>query len=291
MNLRIGSLSLSLVLLLASIAVVADDRDPAEVSVVYSIPGMEQAGVQRGIVFGKQDERELRMDVYAPTDRPSDTLLPAVVFIGGAEDVRDWEWFISYGRLAAATGVMGIVADKRYQRGWDGTQQGFADTELLLDYLRANGAEHGIDADRLCLWTFSAGGRLTAVGLRPEQTGIRCLVSFYGALDVSYQVPRVEDRAAYERELQRFSPLHAISARGADAPPTLLVRAGRDSPALNAGIERYAIEGMWHGADVTMINHAAGIHGFDGYDATERSREVIRQALAFVRDRLLGSGS
>ena len=116
-----------------------DDQDPAKISVVYSIEGMERSEVRRGVVFGERGDLELQMDLYFPQNRSEGKPLPAIVFVGGAEVVRDWEWFISYGRLAATTGVVGIIPDKRYPRGWEGTQQGFAGPERLDRTLCARG--------------------------------------------------------------------------------------------------------------------------------------------------------
>ena len=66
-----------------------------------------------------------------------------------------------------------------------------------------------------------------------------------------------------------------------------LVRAGKDSPGLNATIERYALEAMWHGAEITLVSYPDGDHGFDGLNDTPESRRIVRDALDFARDHLL----
>src|SRR6185295_1794563 len=144
------------------------NRDPAKTPVVYSVPGMTQAVVRANVVFDNSQTTPLAFDAYLPRDLRKGERRPAIVFISGAERVRQWLWFVTWGQLAAAHGMIGIVPDKRYQRGLDGLRTGTVDTEKLLAFLRTQGDALGVDPTRICLWTFSAGGRLTSVGLQGE---------------------------------------------------------------------------------------------------------------------------
>ncbi|HEV3471534.1 MAG TPA: alpha/beta hydrolase [Pyrinomonadaceae bacterium] len=259
--------------------------DPARVPVVYRVPGMERVVVREGVVFDKAPAAPLALDAYIPRGLRRGERRPAVVFVSGAERVRHWQWFVTWGRLAAAHGLVGIVPDKRYPRGFDGIRTGFEDTEKLLEYLRARGGPLGVDPESVCLWTFSAGGRLTSVGLRPGAPGVRCLVSFYGVLELSGEVAG----AGAEREatLRRYSPLHALEAAagsGAKVPPVFLARAGKDSDSINSGLDRFAAAALRLNVPLTLVNYAEGDHGFDGLNDTPQSRAVIAAALRFVRE-------
>ena len=298
----------------------AQNRDPAKTPVVYSVPGMTQAVVRSGVVFDKTSATPLALDAYLPRGPRKGERRPAIVFISGAERVRHWRWFITWGQLAAAHGLVGIVPDKRYPRGFDGTRAGSEDTEKLLAFLQTQGDTLGIDPQRICLWTFSAGGRLTAVGLQPAKTSgpdassgtrqawmpalpgsggmsqagmpappgsVRCLVSFYGVLDMSSEVSSASSEAEREMLLKRYSPVQALEslvASGGKSPPVFIARAGRDSAFINNGIDRFAEAALRLNVPITVINYADGDHGFDGVNDTPQSRSIIMAALRFVQE-------
>lgn len=284
--LKVSTVAAAVLLQFSPPAARAQERvDPARVPVVYRVPGMERAVVREGVVFDKAAGAPLALDAYVPRGLRRGERRPAVVFVSGAERVRHWQWFVTWGRLAAAHGLVGIVPDKRYPRGFDGIRTGFEDTEKLLEYLRAHGDGLGVDPQRVCLWTFSAGGRLTSVGLRPGAPGVRCLVSFYGVLELSGEVAGAE--AERDAMLRRYSPLHALEAAagsGAKVPPVFLARAGKDSDAINSGLDRFAAAALRLNVPLTLMNYAEGDHGFDGLNDTPQSRAVIEAALRFVRE-------
>jgi acetyl esterase/lipase len=261
--------------------------DPATVSIVYRDPGLRRAVVRAGVIFDSSSARPLTLDAYLPRSLRKGERRPAIVFISGAERVRHWRWFVTYGQLAAAHGLVGIVPDKRYPRGFDGTRSGAEDTEKLLAFLRAEGGKLGVDPDRICLWTFSAGGRLTAFGLQTERPAMRCLVSFYGVLDLSSEVPSTADEAERDALLKRYSPLHALEslvASGRKAPPIFIARAGKDVAFINNGIDRFTSAALRLNVSLTVMNYADGDHGFDGFNDTSQSRAIIKAAMQFVQE-------
>jgi acetyl esterase/lipase len=281
---------LAIILLLPLLTVTARSQnrvDPAKVSIVYRVPRMEQAIVRAGVVFDDSSATPLAFDAYLPRNLARGERRPAIIFISGAERVREWRWFITWGQVAAAHGLVGIVADKRYPRGFDGIRSGFEDTEKLLSFLRAQGARVGVDPQRICLWTFSAGGRLTSAGLQPGNPVARCLVSFYGVLDLSSELTSASSEAEREKALRQFSPLHALealAASGGKSPPVFIARAGRDAPSINTGIDRFTAAALRLNMPLTVMNYAEGDHGFDGLNNTPQSRAIIEAALRFVQE-------
>lgn len=297
-----------IVLIITSITGVAQaqNRDPAKTPVVYTVPGMNRAVVRSNLVFDASTATPLALDAYLPRGLRKGERRPAIVFISGAERVRDWRWFITWGQLAAAHGLVGIVPDKRYPRRFDGTRAGFEDTEKLLAFLKTQGHNVGVDPQRICLWTFSAGGRLTSVGFQADtsdgsngpggtrQAGmpalpvsVRCLVSFYGVLDMSGELSSVSNQADREGLLKRYSPVQALEslvASGGKSPPVFIARAGKDSAFINNGIDRFASTALRLNAPITLINYADGDHGFDGFNDTSQSRAIIKAALKFVQE-------
>lgn len=276
------------------------NRDATKTPVVYSVPGMSQAVVRSNVVFDKSSTTPLAFDAYLPRGLRKGERRAAIVFVSGAERVRNWSWFITWGQLAAAHGVVGIVPDKRFPRGADGIRSGFEDTQKLLAFLQTQGDQIGVDPQRICLWTFSAGGRLTSAGLQPFNPGgqaqtatsarsvsIRCLVSFYGVLDMSGELSSVSNEADRESLLKRYSPVQALeslAASGAKSPPVFIARAGKDSTFINNGIDRFTSTALRLNAPITVVNYANGDHGFDGFNDTAESRAIIKAALRFVQE-------
>ena len=69
--------------------------------------------------------------------------------------------------------------------------------------------------------------------------------------------------------------------------PLLIVRAGLEQfPHLNESIDRFVASAVAANRPITLVNHATGPHAFDLIDESAASRAIVRQVLAFLRDRL-----
>jgi hypothetical protein len=66
-----------------------------------------------------------------------------------------------------------------------------------------------------------------------------------------------------------------------------VARAGLDGiPGINDSIDRFARVALTQNSPITIVNHPRGEHGFDTQTDDERSREIIRSALTFMRAHL-----
>ena len=262
--------------------------DPTQIKLVYELEGMNEARVEAGQVFSEVEGRTLRFDAYYPQadggEEPREQR-PAIVFVSGAEDVRAWEWFKGYGRLAAAQGFVGLVPDKRYSpKGKNPLITGHEDSERFLRYVAEHGEALGVDPNRLCLWTFSAGGRMAAVVLKRDAPTVRCLVAYYSILDASGLIdPKSPNRA---RLVARYSPIHALLDSQGAKPPTLVVRAGKDNEAINRSIDTFVQVGKEKKLPVRLFDYPEGSHGFDGVNNTDKSRAIIAATFRFVAEQL-----
>ena len=70
--------------------------------------------------------------------------------------------------------------------------------------------------------------------------------------------------------------------------PLFIVRAGQDvTPHLNETIDRFMSKALTRNLPITFVNHSTAPHAFDIMDDSERSREIVRQILTFMRFHLL----
>src|ERR1044072_4762712 len=156
--------------------------------VVYRVPDMEKVTVKTNLKYTNVDNPHLLMDVYTPPGLSKGERRPAVLFIhggAGAEaKAKDWGIYVSWGRLVAASGMVGVTFTHRLGYPEPFLQESAADVDAAITYVRANADTLGVDRARICLAAYSAGGPLLSPAMRNRPTYIRCLVAFYAFLDV-----------------------------------------------------------------------------------------------------------
>lgn len=269
----------------------APRRTMAEVvrlPVVYKLTGMERVSVRRDVVYKKGDPR-LKMDVYTPPGLGGSARLPAVLFIhGGAPpetSPKNMGVFVSWGRLAAASGMVGVTFTHRLGFPRTMLTEGAADVSDAVAYVRANADALGVDGDRLCLAAFSAGGPMLSPAMRDRPPYVRCLVAFYAFMDVRQsELHRQHETPETVKDL---SPITHLGADAGRIAPLFIARAGLDEiPAMNESIDRFVGEALAKNATIDLANHPRGVHAFDILTDDERSREIIRRALEFMKTHL-----
>lgn len=255
---------------------------------VYQIPGMDAIQVRAGIAYKTVEDGDLKLDVYLPPDLRQDERRPAVLFVHGEPwtteavrfDALATGQYISWGRLVAASGWVGVPFEHRNSRACTALPEVASDLDDLIAFARTEIPE--ADPDRLILWVCSGGG---AYGLRAairHSAYVRCAVAYYAFLEpISYRAiiaPEVPDDV-----LREYSPITNLGQEGVTIPPLLIARAGKDHLELNETIDRFAAEALRQNVSLDLLNYAKGQHGFDILDDSERSRHIIQQTLAFMR--------
>lgn len=264
-------------------------REIVMMPVVYKVPGMDQVKVQADLKYTDVDDPNLRMDAYIPPGLGKAARRPAVLFIhggtGAANTPKDWGIYTSWGRLVAASGMVGVTFTHRLGFPKPLLTEAASDVTNAINYIRANADSLNIDKDKICLVAYSAGGPLLSLALRDRPEYIRCLVAFYAFLDVQQSELHKQHETA---ELVRnFSPITYLSGNANKLPPLFIARAGRDEiPTMNDSIDRFIREAVARNAPVTVVNHPEGVHGFDNQNDDARSREIVRTAVTFMKDHL-----
>jgi acetyl esterase/lipase len=269
----------------------ADMRELFARPIVYTLPGMDQVQVQAGIPYKVVDRQALRLDVYSPAEAAG-TPLPAVIYVHGEASheqlqlIRGSGAYTGWGRLTAARGLIGVVFNHRFSE-WFTTTDGVEDTHDAIAYVREHAAEFGIDAERLAVWTCSAGGPTAFPWLlRESPPWLRALVAHYSILDLRV-APIYGEPGPGEEQAHTMSPAAALAETTNPVPPVLISKAGLDDPLLNESIDRFVNVALARNVTLDLMTHPSGHHAFDVLDDNARSREIIARTLEFLRTQLL----
>ncbi len=274
---------------LFSLPALAGQDDPQPI--VYSVPGMDKAEVRPELVYKKDAGAALKMDIYMPAGLAADERRPAVLFIHGgplgpspSPGAKDWGVYRSYGRLMAASGLVGVTFNHRYvSMKVKDLETSLADVEEAIRFVRANAAAYHVDPDRLALWAFSGGGPHLSLGLRGRTPFIRCLVSYYAILDLRPSAPRLGETL---QAMEKYSPVAYLTGELDSLPPVVIGRAGLDSYSINRSVELFLSGMLALNGDINLLDHPLGRHGFDILDDNDQSRDVIAATVAFLKSRL-----
>jgi acetyl esterase/lipase len=264
-------------------------KEVATQRILYTVPGMEKSKARKDITYKRVADAELKMDVYSPQNLPSSARRPAIIFIhGGAlppnllTKPKEWGGYVSFGQLVASTGFVGITFNHRFY-GWDmkALADARSDVNDAIAYIRSNAERLGIDRDRLCLWSLSAGSLFLGAAISDTPAFIRCMVFYYAIMDLE---PLRKERPAITDDVTReFSPISRLERASAKFAPIFIARAGREEPGLNVAVDTFIQKAVSKKATLDFSNHPEGQHGFDVLDDNERTREIIRRTLEFIK--------
>jgi hypothetical protein len=244
---------------------------------------MQSVTVRRGVEYPAADGVALALDLYSPPG-PKGAARPAVVLVVGYPDPgfearlgckwKEMESSIGWAHLVAASGIVAITYTNRDPA---------ADLDALLEHVRRNAADLGIDPARIGLWA-SSGNVPLALSLLMQRRA-SCAALLYGlTLDL-------EGSTAVADAAKAFGFANPTAGKSVeDLPrdvPIFVARAGRDeTPGLNACLDRFLAHALAANLPIAFANHAEGPHAFDLWHDSETTREIVRQTLAFLRSHL-----
>ena len=196
----------------------------------YPVPGAAKCTVRRSIVYQPSAEAELSLsfDLYTPPEFKGERRLPVVVFVNGIgyRDLKGWDQYTSWARATACEGLAAVTYQASSNRAAD-------DLDLLMSYLRQHQSELSIDASNVGWWACSDNvQRALPLAMSATRPYLRCAVFYYGMPE---QWP-----AAIRPDLSLF-----------------VVKAGVDDQAMNARIDRFAMQAAAANVDLTYMVHAS----------------------------------
>ena len=254
--------------------------------VVLTVPMMDQVKVRKDVPYKVVDGLPLKADFYLPPGS-GPVERPAVIFIHGGPipsnlltPPKEWGVFVSYGRIIAASRLVGVTFNHRFYGG-EALTDAQSDVDDLVDYVRQNAGLLGIDKDRIAVWAFSGGGPFLTRFVREPPSYISCLVAYYAVLDL--RLVRAPSSTISDEVAERYSPAANMASGETQIAPIFVARAGLDHPSLNGSIERFIHEAVSRNVMVDFCNHPGGHHGFDVLDDNDRSREIIRHTIDFIK--------
>jgi len=253
-----------------------------EERIVFSLPAMEHIAPRANLIYETSADGPLLADLFLPPAPPLAS--PIVIFVHGgvlegfSTSPKDWGVFVSFAQLMAASQVAGVTFNHRmrWNNGFVAGSVAKAADDLadLIRYLRDNASGLRIDADRICLFAFSAGGPTLAAPMLEAYAGIRCMVGFYPYLG--------DATPADAKDAARYSAIGALTKRDGNVPPIFVAKAQKDLPFINDSIDAFANRARELGSRIQMVTHPEGVHGFDTLNDDDTSRTIIRQAVEFI---------
>jgi poly(3-hydroxybutyrate) depolymerase len=233
----------------------------------YRIAGMEDVQIRRDLPYKTVSSETWLFDYYTPLEPLANPPPIAILIHGGPIPANlltgptRWGNFESLGRLIAASGLGAVMFNHRFfapQAVVDAVE----DLRDLIATLSTYAGELRLDPSRLCLWAFSGGGVLLTPFLRDTPEAIRCMVAYYAVMDAR------------------------LDGNASRIPPLLIARAGLDAVPLNAALDDFVQQALRRNVSIDVLNHPRGQHVFDCRDDNERTRDILRRTVEFIRNNL-----
>jgi hypothetical protein len=193
--------------------------------------------------------------------------------------------FQSYGELLAASGFVAVAFDHRFLAPARLADAG-SDVADLIAHVRTNAASLGVDpGPHRDLGLFGrrpvpGGADARAAGVAARRARLLCRARSPAAAPGAPDSGVGRRCASASRRSVRSGTTREKHLRCSSLAPASTI------PVLNGGIDRFVQEALARGATLDLLNHPDGRHGFDILDDDGRTKEILRRALEFLKERL-----
>jgi acetyl esterase/lipase len=254
--------------------------------------------VDKDIVFGKGGDMDLLLDVYHPPEGVTPKRMGIIHLFGGGFSTgsKNAGYIVNDARALGRLGYTSISANYRL------TSQGLwpsqiHDTKAAIRWVRANAAKIGIDADKIAIAGYSAGGMLSL--LAAGTNGVAEFEGNGGNADVSSNVqagigvyplasaagnlfPTTLSAEERTKAMEAASPVKYI---GKSFAPTIFIHGTADTTVpMSSSIDFFEkLNAAGVPSALTLIQGAA--HAFD--NAALDAVEVMAHSIDLFVDRLI----
>ncbi|HEY5666551.1 MAG TPA: alpha/beta hydrolase [Gammaproteobacteria bacterium] len=254
---------------------------------------------ERDIVFGKGGDMDLLLDVYHPPEGVTPKRMAIVHLFGGGFFVgsKTAGYIINDAKALGARGYTNISANYRLQSQGLWPAQ-IHDTKAAIRWTRANADRLGIDADKIAVAGYSAGGMLSLMagatngmdefegdgGNAGVSSEVQAAIGVYplaSAQTARGLFPQDLSEQEIEAAMRAASPTTHISANHA---PTIFIHGTADRTVLpSSSIDYFSrLQELEVESAMTMIQGAN--HAFD--NAALDAVELMAQSIDLFLDRL-----
>lgn len=265
--------------------IMKDIGDILKKEMVYKIKNMDKVQIQKGIIFNSDEKEIMSMDLYKAYDNDKERI-PAVILIHGESssvNFKECGEYISAGKLIGASGLNAITFNHKTLSDGCNVEEVISSIDDLLKYVIENAAELKIDENKIAIWCFSGGVPFGLYeGMHDYFDNIKAIAAYYGFGELK-SVEELLGRKIGEEVIEKYSPINLIMKNADKIPPLFLARAGLDRPVLKKSIEMFIEKGFEYNLAMDIYNHPTGVHGFDLFTDNERTHEIIKKTLEFLK--------
>ena len=253
--------------------------------------------VEKDVVFGKGGDIDLLLDVYRPPEGVTSKRLAIIHLFGGGFFVgnKNAGYIINDAKALGNRGYTSISANYRLQSQGKWPAQ-IHDVKAAIRWTRANAAKLGVDADKIVIAGYSAGGMLSLMaagtngkaefegtgGTQGVSSEVNASIGVYPLASAESAKGLFPDGQATSEAIAAASPTSYITAKFA---PTIFVHGTGDKTVpLASSLDFFnKLNGLGVPTALTAIQGAA--HAFDvaALDAVE----TMAQSIDLFLDRLL----
>ena len=260
-------------------------------------PDIGSLRAEKDIVFGKGGDIDLTLDVYRPPEGVTPKRMAIIHLFGGGffTGNKNAGYIINDAKALGARGYTNISSNYRLQSQGSWPAQ-IHDVKAAIRWTRANADRLGVDADRIAVAGYSAGGMLSLMAAgtngKPEFEGtggtpgvssdVNACIGVYPLASAQTASGLFPEGQATPANIAAASPTSYI---GASFAPTIFVHGTADTTVpLASSIDFFnKLNAAGVPAALTAIQGAA--HAFD--NAALDAVEVMAQSIDLFLDRLL----